>query len=317
MAQAIIAARRFEGRTRPNPPVGAVIVAGDGSTLGTGAHQRAGEAHAEVNAIDDARARGASAADFAAATIFVTLEPCNHHGRTGPCTEAILAAGLRHVVIGVADPNGHVKGGGAARLAAEGVTVTHATGLLAEECTALIAPFAHFARTGLPYLLHKIAQRRDPATGALTMIPPAGGGTTFTSAAALKLAHEERRRADALITGMGTVLADAPQFTVRHSPDHPAPHTRHLAVVGRGPLPSAWETRQKSLGFDVFLVPTLPEALTELGRRQCLLALLEAGPKLSETAEELGLWEERLVILAGQDGEPDHIMRELNPARRT
>ena len=134
MRLALREARRGVGRTSPNPPVGAVVVTARGTVVGRGFHRQAGAPHAEIDALRMAgpASRGA--------TLFVTLEPCAHHGRTPPCTEAILAAAVRRVVIGTRDPNPHVPGQGAERLTAAGLEVT--TGVLEPACTELIAPFS-------------------------------------------------------------------------------------------------------------------------------------------------------------------------------
>ena len=202
-----------------------------GNLLAVEAHRKAGDLHAEARAIAACRAAGTIERIH---TVVVTLEPCNHHGRTPPCAEAILSTPAREVWIAEADPNPRVEGGGGTRLAAAGLSVRYLAELdhpdtprLAAEAERLVAPFVKWATTGLPFVTVK--QALDE-TGS--MIPPAGDRKTFTSEASLTLAHRMRRRADAILTGTGTILADRPEFTVRHLPDHPG-KSRILAILDR------------------------------------------------------------------------------------
>ncbi len=155
MAQAVSLARRGEGRTAPNPPVGAVIVRA-GQVVGRGFHPRAGEPHAEVFALREAGllARGA--------TIYVTLEPCSHFGKTPPCADALIDAGIAAVHVGATDPNPQVAGRGIDRLRAAGIEVS--VGLLGQECRQLIAAFSKYIQTGLPYTIYKSAMTLDGNT---------------------------------------------------------------------------------------------------------------------------------------------------------
>jgi len=193
------------GRTRPNPRVGAVIVR-DGEVIGRGYHAAAGEAHAEVSAIADA---GGS---LSGATMFVTLEPCNHEGRTGPCTDAILQADIARVVIGSRDPARHGVSG-IERLRAEGVVVE--TGLLSEQTDALVADFAKHVSTGLPLVTLKAAVTLDGKIATRS-----GDSKWITGPEARAETHRMRDRVDAILVGIGTVLADDPELTVRHVPGH-------------------------------------------------------------------------------------------------
>jgi diaminohydroxyphosphoribosylaminopyrimidine deaminase/5-amino-6-(5-phosphoribosylamino)uracil reductase len=199
MAQALLEARR--GRTSPNPRVGAAVVL-DGELVALGYHERAGAAHAEVDAI------GKAGDSVRGATLYVTLEPCNHHGRTGPCTEAIIEAGIGRVVIGSVDPAPHVPGA-MARLRAAGIEVS--AGLLEEECDALIADFAKHIRTGLPFVTLKAAVTLDGKIATRT-----GDSKWITGEAARKHVHQLRADHDAILLGVGTVLADDPRLDVRH-----------------------------------------------------------------------------------------------------
>lgn len=189
------------GRTSPNPRVGAVIVEG-GQVIARGYHAAAGQAHAEVAAIRNA---GRS---VAGATLYVTLEPCDRHGRTGPCTEAIIDAEIARVVIGCRDPAPH-GAGGIERLERAGIQV--ALGLLEEQATALVADFAKHVKTGLPFVTLKAAVTLDGKIASRT-----GESKWITGEAARAETHRMRADTDAILVGIGTVLADDPHLTVRH-----------------------------------------------------------------------------------------------------
>lgn len=201
MCLAIAEAEKGLGRTSPNPAVGAVIVNG-GQVVGRGYHHKAGTPHAEVHAIADAgeAARGG--------TIYVTLEPCNHTGRTPPCTQAILKAGLRGVVIGAMDPNPQVVGGGAAFLEEQGIGVL--TGVMEEPCKDLIRPFVKHSSTGLPWVLLKAAMSLD---GRISL--RRGEATAITGSQSQQFAHRLRDRVDAILVGVETALVDDPSLTTR------------------------------------------------------------------------------------------------------
>jgi len=186
----------------PNPPVGAVVVAKDGQIAGRAFHARAGDEHAETLALSRAgeAARGG--------TLYVTLEPCNHHGRTPPCVDAILAAGIRRVVVGALDPNPAVVGGGAQRLIDAGVEVE--IGVAAAEARALIAPWVKFVTTGMPHVSLKLALSLDGRIATRT-----GVSKWVTGPEARAKVQELRARHDAVAVGIGTVLADDPRLTVR------------------------------------------------------------------------------------------------------
>ena len=285
---AIAEAVRFIGATAPNPPVGCAILDAEGRMLSVAAHHRAGQPHAEALALR--RCLEAGTMDRAA-TAIVTLEPCNHTGRTGPCTEAILASPIRSVWIGASDPNPRVVGGGASRLREAGLQVRSLApeSRLGLDCAALIAAFTLLSRAGRPWITVK--QALD-ATGH--MVPPVGA-KTFTGPEALELAHRLRRATDAVITGMGTILADRPYLTVRHVPDHPGRH-RILAVPSRGGLPEAYRQEAEARGFLVRTAPDLPSLLRVLARDGVLWALVEAGPRLLAAIERDGLWDDWLTI---------------------
>ena len=201
MQRALDLAAKALGRTSPNPAVGAVIVRG-GRVIGEGFHRRAGLPHAEVEALQrvNGTARGA--------TLYVNLEPCAHHGRTPPCAEALIAAGLKRVVVGIVDPNPLVRGRGLRRLRQAGIAVT--TGILREECERLNEDFAVFIRTGRPLVTLKLAASLDGR------IATASGDSHWISGErSRRLVHELRNRADAVLVGAETVRVDDPQLTCR------------------------------------------------------------------------------------------------------
>src|SRR3954466_15270257 len=202
MERALFHAARGAGRTSPNPLVGAVVVSDEGVVLGQGFHQRAGEPHAEVHALEAAgsRARGA--------TLFSTLEPCCHHGRTGPCVRRIVEAGIARVVAAVEDPNPAVHGRGFEYLRAHGVAVE--VGLGADQSIALNRPFFMLMREGRPFVVLKAATSLD---GRIAAAP--GRRTFLTSEPANRHAHRVRAEIDAIGVGSGTILADDPDLTAR------------------------------------------------------------------------------------------------------
>lgn len=227
----------------------------------------------------------------------VTLEPCNHTGRTPPCADAILNTPARQLWIGIRDPNPAVPGGGAARLAAGGLVVRFIEALeeassatLASAARRLIGPFAKRARTGLPWVTVK--QALDRSGG---MAPPPGL-KTFTSDASLEFAHALRRRADAILTGSGTVLADEPEFTVRRVPDFPGKRRQLVILDRRDRVPQAYLRVATERGFEVSVDGSLTRALERLGGAGALEVLVEAGPALTGAILDSELWDERVLI---------------------
>lgn len=205
MRIAIDLAERGVGRTSPNPPVGALLVQ-DGRVVGRGWHRMAGAPHAEVEALTDAgeAARGS--------TLYVTLEPCNHTGRTGPCTQAILDAGVRRVVIGTRDPNPNVMGGGASFLGSHAVDVTE--GVLEADAEHLIRAFRHHSSTGKPWVIAKLAMSLDGKVATRE-----GQSRWITSPESREHAHGVRARVDAILVGAQTVIDDNPSLTARSGQD--------------------------------------------------------------------------------------------------
>ncbi len=204
LARAIELAARGSGAVKPNPVVGAVV-ARDGEILGEGWHERYGAAHAEVYAIE-----ACGLADLSAATLYVSLEPCCHEGKTPPCTEAILAAGIRRVVIASDDPTEKASGRGLGILRDEGVEVVLASGELAASARRLNQAFRKHARVGRPWVLFKSAMTLDGKVATRT-----GDSKWISGEESRELAHRWRASVDAVVVGIGTALADDPQLTAR------------------------------------------------------------------------------------------------------
>lgn len=305
-SQALGCARAFEGATAPNPPVGCAILDQHGEILTLTAHQKAGQLHAEALAIAQCRQDGSFDRIH---TFVVTLEPCAHTGRTPPCASAILQTPAKSVWIGVEDRNPSVQGGGADLLAAAGLDVHFIANLnhpqaldLAQSAERLIAPFAKRQCRGMPFVTVKQALDRNGG-----MIPPAGS-TTFTSEKSLTLAHQLRKRADAILTGSGTILADNPAFTVRRIADFPNKQ-RHLVILDRrGRVPETYITAARERGFDVRIETDVQPALARLAEVGVLEVLVEAGPLVTATVLEQELWDEHVTITQAADpsGE-DHV----------
>ncbi|MFU8781103.1 MAG: bifunctional diaminohydroxyphosphoribosylaminopyrimidine deaminase/5-amino-6-(5-phosphoribosylamino)uracil reductase RibD, partial [Kiritimatiellia bacterium] len=202
MRRALILAAKGEGRTRPNPPVGAVLVRA-GKVIGEGYHRKAGGPHAEVVAL-----RGLPLRQTRGATLYVTLEPCSTHGRTPPCVDAILAAGIAEVVVSVKDPNPKHAGRGLRLLRKHGVRVI--AGVCQEEGAALLAPFAKWVTTGQPFVTLKMGMTLDGRIGDARK-----HSRWITGPAARREVQDLRKRVDAVLVGAGTVAADNPSLLVQ------------------------------------------------------------------------------------------------------
>lgn len=264
MSLALAAGRAVHGRTSPNPPVGAVVLDAGGELAGTGATQPPGGPHAEVVALAEAgeRARGG--------TVVVTLEPCRHTGRTPPCTDALISAGVRRVVLGTADPT-TAAGGGADVLRAAGVQVV----LLPQEPGPLEA-WLHAARTGRPFVTWKYAATLDGRSAAADRT-----SRWITGPEAREDAHRLRAECDAVLVGVGTVLADDPELTVR-----PDPGRQPLRVV----LDRSGRTPPTAKVHPALVLADEPEqALKVLGGRGVVSVLLEGGPTLAAAFVKAGL----------------------------
>lgn len=309
MERALGEAKR--GRPSPNPHVGAAIVR-DGKIISVGHHEKAGEAHAEVDAIRNAggSARGA--------TLFVTLEPCNHQGRTAPCTEAILDAGIARVVIGCRDPAPHVAGA-VERLKTAGVTVE--VGLLEAECADLVADFAKHIRTGLPFVTLKAAVTLDGKIATRS-----GDSKWITGKPARTEAHRMRDQSDAILVGVGTVLSDDARLTVRHvdgrDPTRVVLDAELRTPPGAAVLDPGNESEADTLifhasdadasrrnalaGQGVELIPVarhargvdLGEVLARLGERGLVRLLVEGGAQVHGSFLDLGLADRAAIFIA-------------------
>lgn len=318
MTRTVEMASRALGRTAPNPPVGAVIIR-DGRILGEGVHEAAGAPHAEVMALRSAgeQARGA--------TLYVSLEPCCHHGRTPPCTDAILAAGLAEVRYAVRDPDPRVAGRGHAILADAGVHVVHQPDPEAER---LVRGFLTRVGSGRPWVTAKVATSLDGKIATRT-----GDARWISGPTSRERVHELRNRADAVLVGIGTALSDDPQLTVRPAPaDGRQPlrivldSTLRLDPAGalassasrlptiaacvpqrvaQAPGGSARRTRLADLGVQILDLPgndqgqvSLPALLEALGRRGLNEVLVEGGGDVIADFLEAGLVDELLTCIA-------------------
>lgn len=268
--RALELADRARGRGYPNPTVGAVLVGTDGVILGEGVSEPAGGRHAEIVALEEAgeSARGA--------TLFVTMEPCAHHGRTPPCVDAIVAAGVARVVAGCPDPSSE-GGGGAGKLRAAGIEVDQ---LDLRAARLQNDAWRTWVATGRPHVILKLATSLD----GRAMVP---GRRWVTGEAARRRVHELRASADAVAVGMGTVRADAPRLDARDVPVVRQP--RRLAF-GRGPLPDGSELELRSR--------PLAEELAALAAEGVQSLLLEGGPTIASAFLEAGLVDRILVFVA-------------------
>jgi diaminohydroxyphosphoribosylaminopyrimidine deaminase/5-amino-6-(5-phosphoribosylamino)uracil reductase len=268
LERALELAERGRGTTHPNPVVGAVLVR-DGEVVGEGWHERAGEPHAEVHALEQAgeQAHGA--------TLYVTLEPCSHHGRTPPCTEALIAAGVARVVAGSEDPTPGMSG--FERLRESGVEVELVDSF---EARVQNEAWRTWARDGRPFVTYKVAVTLD---GRVTL----PGERWISGGESRRLVHELRAASDAVAVGMGTVRADDPTLTARGV--NAARQPRRLAF-GRGPLPAGSELELRS--------GALVDELRALAGEGVQSLLLEGGPTLATAFLAAGLVDKLLVFVA-------------------
>ena len=286
LERALELAERGRGTTRPNPMVGAVVVR-DGEVVGEGWHERPGEPHAEAMALAAAgeRARGA--------TLYVTLEPCAHLGRTPPCADAVVAAGISHVVAAIGDPDPRTNGQGFERLRAAGIEVEIAEGDFARQARRQNEAFLTWATKGRPFVSYKAAMTLDGRLAA------AGGDARWVSGEeSRRRVHELRAASDAVAVGMGTARVDEPRLDARGVGAVRQP--RRL-VFGQGPLPD---------GSDLELVSgPLDEELARLAGEEVQSLLLEGGPTLAGAFLRAGLIDKLLLFVApklvgGDDAPP-------------
>lgn len=314
LLEALALAEGSIGLSEPNPRVGCVIGRADGTVLGRGFTQRIGGPHAEIVALRDAAAAGA---DVRGATAWVTLEPCAHHGRTPPCCDALIAAGIGRVVVAIGDPFPLVAGHGLARLRAAGIEVAMAGPAIARAAHELNVGFFHRLRHGRPWVRLKIAATLDGMTALEN-----GASQWITGTEARTDGHRWRRRAGAVLTGVGTVLADDPRLDVRlvETSVHPlrvvvdsrwrtpssarvlAPPGRSL-VVGCGPAGALGEALAAA-GAGLLEAPSgaggvdLPWLLSQLAAQAVNELHVEAGATLNGQLLQAGLVDEMLVYTA-------------------
>ena len=273
LARALDLAERGRGGTAPNPVVGAVLVH-DGVVVGEGWHQRAGGPHAEVVALE------AAGEDARGATLYVSLEPCAHHGRTPPCADALIAAGVSRVVAAVGDPNPKTNGLGFERLRAAGVEVDLAGGELEWRARVQNEAFRVWAAERRPFVVYKAAVSLD---GRVT-VP---GSRWVSGEESRRRVHELRAAVDAVAVGMGTVRADDPQLTAR---DVDAERQPRRLAFGRGPLPDGSELELVSGPLDAELARLADEGVQSL--------LLEGGPTLATSFLAAGLVDKLMLFVA-------------------
>ena len=290
MAEAVALGRSVRTETSPNPWVGAVVVPAGDEPAAEGATQPPGGPHAEAVALELA---GASARG---ATVYVTLEPCSHHGRTPPCADALIAAGVRRVVVGVVDPDPHVSGRGLARLREAGIEVE--VGVLAAEVEDSLRPYLAHRRRGRPWVVLKLAATLDGRIGA-----PDGSSRWITGPAARLDAHQLRAESDAILVGAGTVRADDPALTVRDVPGRDPLRPNPLRVVLGHPPEGA-----RVLPAEVH-DGALEPLLDDLGRRGFVQLLVEGGARVAWSFHQSGLVDQYVLYLApallgGDDGLP-------------
>lgn len=314
LSRALALAGTAVGRSEPNPRVGCVLADAGGRIVGEGATQRAGQAHAEVAALEAAQRAGA---DLRGGTAWVTLEPCAHHGRTPPCCDALVAAGLRRVVVGMVDPNPLVCGRGLQRLRDAGLDVVLADGAFARQTLELNIGFVSRMRRARPWLRVKVAASLDGRTAL-----PDGRSQWITGAEARRDGHRWRRRAGAVLTGVGTVLADNPRLDVREVPTEvqplrvvldsrlrtPAaarilePPGRALVYCAQAPGAAAAALRQRGVevvacgGADGTV--DLAAVLRDLAAREINELHVEAGARLHAALLAADLIDEWLIYLA-------------------
>jgi diaminohydroxyphosphoribosylaminopyrimidine deaminase/5-amino-6-(5-phosphoribosylamino)uracil reductase len=319
MDRALDLAERGRGRTSPNPIVGAVVISPGGVVVGQGAHLEAGGPHAEVHALDmaGARARGA--------TLYCTLEPCSHTGRTGPCVERVMQAGIRRVVVATADPNPRVSGAGLAYLRAHGIDVIEGPGRA--RALQQNAPFFTWVTRRRPFVILKAAVSRDGFVGAV------GARVRLTGQEADRFFHRQRAEVDALAVGAGAVLVDDPLLTARGAYRY-RPLTRVVfdwtgrvperarvfSTLDAGPVimvvgPDAAERRRTVLGaieargatIERLAERSIGAALERLAGREVLSLVVEGGPRLHDAFLQAGVVDRVQVAVTPHalgEGEP-------------
>ncbi|MGA7876826.1 MAG: bifunctional diaminohydroxyphosphoribosylaminopyrimidine deaminase/5-amino-6-(5-phosphoribosylamino)uracil reductase RibD [Desulfoferrobacter sp.] len=327
MKEALRLAAKGRGRTSPNPLVGAIVVVKD-EIVGKGYHEYVGGPHAEINALRDAADR------VDGATLYVTLEPCNHFGRTPPCTKAVVEAGISRVVIGMGDPNANVKGGGAEYLRQHGLKVD--SGVLQEECRRLNQSFIKYVTTGIPYVTLKAAMTLDGRIA--TRI---GDSRWISNESSRRFVHKLRHDLDSILVGIGTAMSDDPMLTARTGNKAPSRQpvrivldthlripmdsqlvrTAHTVPVWVACGPNAPTDRLHQLqerGVRILRLPAtdgcidLAELLKEIGKLQITSLLVEGGAHVLGSFVEQELADDFYFfyapkILADPDGLPSFL----------
>jgi diaminohydroxyphosphoribosylaminopyrimidine deaminase/5-amino-6-(5-phosphoribosylamino)uracil reductase len=280
-------------RPHPNPRVGAVIIDPNGAVVAEGAHTGPGSAHAEVDAL--------AGRSFGGHTMVVTLEPCNHTGRTPPCTDAIIASGIERVVVGALDPDPRVAGRGIDRLRAAGIAVT--TGVLADEVEHADRAYFHHRRTGRAFVTLKMAATLDGQAAAAD-----GTSRWITGAAAREDVHRTRSDHDAVLVGAGTYLIDHPDLSVRDI-EYDGPQPRPVVVAGRRAVRLSDDHRRRG-GIVINGGPVADphHIATDLPRSGVLSVLVEGGPSLARSFLDAGVVDEIHwylgALLGGGTGTP-------------
>ncbi|MBI4948601.1 MAG: bifunctional diaminohydroxyphosphoribosylaminopyrimidine deaminase/5-amino-6-(5-phosphoribosylamino)uracil reductase RibD [Deltaproteobacteria bacterium] len=311
-------AKKGVGKTSPNPAVGAVIVK-NGEVVGAGWHRKAGGPHAEVEALRSAKG------GVKGATLYVTLEPCVHYGRTPPCVDAVISAGIKRVVIGAKDPNPLVAGRGIKKLKASGIAVD--SGVFESECRAINRPFEKFITTKTPFVTLKLASTLD---GRIAIA--SGESRWITSEASRKSVHRLRAEADAVMVGVNTLLRDDPELTVRKvrgkdplkavlDSSFKTPlgarvfkDPRRLVIFTGHGASQTKVARARALGARVVVVPSKKDGLDirrvmkELGRLEVAGLLVEGGGTLAASLVKAGLVDRFVFFISpmviGGDGRP-------------
>lgn len=283
MKTALSCASQARHVSRPNPWVGAVVVTDEGECF-TGSTMAPGHAHAEIVAMDLAGQLTVGA------TLYSTLEPCSHHGRTPPCVNAIIDRGIKRVVVGVLDPDHRVRGNGVEALRNSGIEV--AVGICADDVETQLMPYLHHRRTGRPWVVAKMAMTIDGRIAARD-----GTSRWITGDLARTRVHQLRAESDAILVGAGTVRADDPELTTRHV-DGPSPRR---VVLGTAP-------KSAKVHPCIEWHESLPALLDELGKQEALQLLVEGGPKVMRSFHDERLINQYVFHLApsiaGGEGAP-------------
>jgi len=311
MRMAIRLAGKGIGKTSPNPMVGAVIVR-NGKIIGRGYHKKCGDYHAEINAINNAKG------SIRGSTLYITLEPCSHYGRTPPCIDTLIKKGLKRVVVGTPDPNPEVNGKGIKILRSKGIKVD--VGILDTECRQLNEHYFKFIKSGIPYVTVKYAQTLDGRIATKT-----GDSQWISSEASRKYVHFLRSTNDGIMVGAGTVTADNPQLTVRHvkgknplriivdsklcipikssvlTDDNP--HQTIIATTSNAP--SRKITAIKKFGAEVLVVKkerngkvSFSSLLKELGKREIMSVLVEGGSGMITALLKVNLVDKMIIPIS-------------------